>query len=77
MPDRLKQPLLVPTGPSNGWSLDFTNDALTDGRRFHTLNVIDDFNRQVLGIEVDFTLSATRVMRLLAQLVEQYGRPEK
>ena len=77
MPDRLKQPLQVAAGPNGCWSLDFTSDALTDGRRFHTLNVIDDFNRQVLGIEVDFTLSATRVMRLLAQLVEQYGRPEK
>ena len=77
MPDRLKQPLQVPAGPNGCWSLDFTSDARTDGRRFRTRNVIDDVNRQVLGIEVDFSLPATRVVRLLAQLVAQPGRPEK
>jgi putative transposase len=77
LPERLKQPLQVPAGPNGCWSLDFTSDALTDGRRFRTLNVIDDFNRQVLGIEVDFSLPATRVVRLLAHLVEQHGRPKK
>ena len=77
LPARLKQLLQVPAGPNGCWSLDFTSDALTNGRRFRTRNVIDDFNRQVLGIEVDFSLPATRVVRLLAQLVEQHGRPEK
>ncbi len=77
LPERLKQPLLVPAQPNVCWSLDFTSDALTDGRRFRTLNVLDDFNRQVLGIEVDFSLPAGRVVRLLAQLVEQHGRPAK
>ena len=67
----------MPTGTNGCWSLDFASDALTDGRRFRTRNVIDDFNRQVLGIEVDFSLPATRVVRLLAQLVEQHERPEK
>lgn len=77
LPDRLNQPLQVPAGPNGCWSLDFTSDALTDGRRFRTLNVIDDFNRQVFGIEVDFSPPASRVVRLLAQLVAQHGRPEK
>ena len=77
LPDRLRQPLLVPAGPNGGWSLDFISATLTDGRRFRTRNVIDDFNRQVLGIEEAFSLPATRVVRLLAQLVEQHGRPEK
>ena len=77
LPDRLKQPLPVPAGPNGCWSLDFASDALTDGRCFRARNVIDDFNRQALGIEVDFSLPAPRVMRLLAQLVAQHGRPEK
>ena len=77
LPDRLKIPLQAPTHPDKCWSLDFTSDALIDGRRFRTRNVIDDFNRQLLGIEVDFSLPAVRVVRLLAQLVEQHGRPEK
>jgi len=57
------------------WSLDFTSDALTDGRRLRTLHVIDDFTREVRGLEVDFSLPAVRVVRLLAQLVAQHGRP--
>lgn len=75
LPARLKQPLQVPASPNVCWSLDFTSDALTDGRRFRTLHVIDDFNREVLGIEVDFSLPAVRVVRLLAPLVMQHGRP--
>lgn len=59
--------------PNVCWSLDFTSDAPTDGRHFRTLNVIDDFKREALGIEVDFSLPAVRVVRLLAQ----YGRPAK
>ena len=51
IPPRLKQPLVVPMAHNECWSLDFMTDALTDGRRFRTLNVIDDYNRQVLGIE--------------------------
>ena len=77
LPARLKQPLQVPATPNVYWSLDFTGDVLTDGRRFQTLNVIDNFNREVLGIEVDFCLPAVRVGRLLAQLVTQHGRPAK
>lgn len=77
LPARLKQPLQVPATPNVCWSLDFTSDALTDGRRFRTLNVIDDFNREVLGIEVDFSLPASRVVRLLGHLVAQHGRPTK
>ncbi|GAA4389654.1 hypothetical protein GCM10023186_37130 [Hymenobacter koreensis] len=55
--------------------MDFMSDALTDGRRFRTLNVVEDWNREVLGIEVDFSLPAARVVRLLTQLVEQHGPP--
>ena len=77
LPERVKQPLAVPQGPNQCWSLDFMSDALTDGRRFRTLNVIEDWNREVLGIEVDFSLPAARVVRLLAQLVERHGPPQR
>ena len=53
------------------------NDALTDGRRFHTLNVVEDWDREVLGIEVDFSLPATRVVALLTQLVSRHGVPAR
>ena len=59
----------MPAQPNGCWSLNFRSDALTDGRRFRTLNVVEDWNREVLGIEVDFSLPATRVVALLTQLV--------
>ncbi|WP_201987739.1 IS3 family transposase, partial [Hymenobacter rubidus] len=77
LPERIKQPLTVPEHPNQCWSMDFMSDALTDGRRFRTLNVVEDWNREVLGIEVDFSLPAARIVRLLAQLVERHGLPAR
>ncbi|MBC8084207.1 MAG: transposase family protein [Hymenobacter sp.] len=77
VPEPVRQPLAVPEGPNQCWSMDFMSDALTDGRRFRTLNVVEDWNREVLGIEVDFSLPAARVMRLLTQLIERHGPPQR
>jgi putative transposase len=72
---RVKQPLAVPTMASACWSLDFTSDVLTDGRRFRTLNALDDYNRQLLGVEIDFSLPASRVVQVLTRLIDLHGRP--
>ena len=48
----------------------FIHDQLTDGREFRLFNVLDDFNREGLGIEVDFPLPAIRVIRALDQIIE-------
>ena len=53
------------------------SDALTDSRRFRTLNVVEDWNREVLGIEVDFSLPATRIVALLTTLVSRHGIPAR
>ncbi len=50
------EPLAVPTMINTVWSMDFMHDQLTDGRSFRLFNVIDDFYREGLGIEVDFSL---------------------
>jgi len=75
LPARVKQPLVVPEAANGCWSLDFTSDVLTDGRRFRTLHMLDDDNRQLLGVEIDFSLPAARVVQVLARLVECHGRP--
>ncbi|MFP3441313.1 DDE-type integrase/transposase/recombinase, partial [Pantoea sp. SIMBA_133] len=59
----------------DSWSMDFMHDQLNDGRRYRLLNVIDDFNREGLGIEVDFSLPAERVIRSLEQIIEWRGKP--
>lgn len=71
MPDALA----VPDAPNITWSMDFMADRLGDGRTFRLLNVLDDFNREGLGIEADFSLPAERVIRSLNRIIEWRGRP--
>lgn len=75
LPERVKQPLSVPTAPNQVWSIDFMSDALSDGRKVRLLNVIDDFNRESLAIEVDTSLPSLRVIRVLERLVATRGLP--
>ena len=77
LPSRNPEPLEVPEGPNVCWSVDFMSDALTDSRRFRTFNVLEDYNREVLDIEIDFNLPAERVVRVLDRLVEVRGTPRK
>ena len=56
--------------------MDFMHDQLADGRSFRLFNVLDDFNREGLGIEVDLSLPAARVIRSLEQIIEWRGQPE-
>lgn len=57
------------------WSIDFMTDSLWNGRRFRMLNVIDDYNREILAIETDTSLPALRVIRVLERLRETKGLP--
>ena len=68
--------LSVPQGINQVWSMDFMHDQLEDGRKFRLLNVIDDFNREALGIEVDFSLPSERVIRELKQIISWRGKPQ-
>jgi putative transposase len=70
------EPLAVPDNPNETWSMDFMADQLADGRSIRTLNVLDDFNREGLCIEVDFSLPAERVVRSLNQIIEWRGPPK-
>ncbi len=68
--------LAVPDAPNVTWSMDFMADRLGDGRAFRLLNVLDDFNREGLGVEVDFSLPAERVIRSLNRIIEWRGKPQ-
>ena len=71
-----KVPLIAPTEANSMWALDFMYDTLHYGRPFRTLNVIDESNREVLAIEIDISLPAARVVRMLEQLEEIHGLPK-
>ena len=77
VPTRHPQPLACGERPNAGWSIDFMSDALWDGRRFRTFNVIDDFSREALAIEVDLNLPAARVSRTLERIAAWRGYPNK
>ncbi len=69
------EPLKVPDVPNESGSMDFMHDQLSDGRSVRLLNIIDDFNREALTIEVDFSLPNYRVIRTLEHLMEWWGKP--
>ena len=68
---------LVAQRPNQRWSLDFMSDQLANGRRFRLLNVVDDFTRECLAVEVDTSLTGQRVTRVLERLCAVRGRPER
>lgn len=71
-----RRPLAVPGRPGERWSMDFTSDTLGDGRVFRTLNIVDDFTRECVAIEVDRSLPGLRVARVLERLHGSVGLPE-
>jgi putative transposase len=75
--DRQKPlPLTPPSAPNVVWSMDFMHDQLSDARSYRSLNVLDDFNRELLCAEVDFSLTTTRVIKALNQVIEWRGCPK-
>ena len=68
--------LAVPRKKNVMWSMNFVHDSLANGRSFRTFNVLDDYNREGLGIEVDLSLPAGRVIRALDQIIEWRGKPD-
>ena len=69
------QKLQTPLNPDAVWSMDFMHDQLSDGRSYRSLNVIDDFNRELLCAEIDCSLPTARVTRALDQVMEWRGQP--
>ena len=76
IPARDPMPLVVPAKPNQVWSADFMSDSLYDGTRFRTFNVLEDFNREALAIEIDTSLTGERLIRVFEQLQAQRGLPD-
>ena len=76
LPARVKQQLFKPEKMNQVWSIDFMSDSLWDGRKIRLLNVIDDFNREVLSIETDTSLPTLRVIRTLESIAKFRDLPK-
>lgn len=75
LPTRPRRPLHVATTLNQVWAIDFMSDTLYGKRSFRTFNVIDEANREGLGIEVATSIPSARVIRVMEQLIELYGKP--
>jgi putative transposase len=71
-----KAPMTLPDAINQRWSLDFVADALSDGRRFRILCIVDDFSRECLATVVDTSLGGVRVVRELEWLATERALPQ-
>jgi putative transposase len=76
IPARVKQPLIIPSAPNQTWSIDFMADSLVNGRRFRVLNIIDDYNREALRIEPYFSITSTRVIKIIDRVIVENTKPK-
>ena len=74
---RSAQTLDIPNRLNECWSLDYMSDALTDGRKFRTANVINDANREALSILASYSLPSLRITRWLDDIASWRGYPKK
>mgnify|MGYP001180887737 CR=1 FL=1 len=73
LPTRHPMPLCVPDHANECWSTDFMSDSLQCERRFRTFNLLDDFNREALAVEIDLSLPTVRILRVLDRVVAWRG----
>lgn len=75
IPNGQKRALLQPIRTNLTWSMDFMHDSLENGRKFRTFNIIDDYNREALTVDVDYSISSDKVVEILTRVIERKGKP--
>jgi putative transposase len=73
--DNPANPVEVPYAPNIEWAMDFMSDSLANGKKFRTLNIIDQYNRKCLEIAISYSLPARKVIEILQRVIDEYGKP--
>lgn len=69
-------PLQAAVKPNQNWTMDFVHDSLWNGRHMKSLNIVDEYTRECLAIEIDTSIDGSRVVRVLEMLKDLRGLPE-
>ena len=77
IPNPVKTPLVQPEKMNLTWSMDFMEDRLENGRKVRILNIIDDFNREAITMEIDYSFTSNRVVEFVKQAIEWRGKPKR
>jgi len=77
LPKRVRVPVYVPRLPDMIWSADFMSDTLFNAWRFRTFNLVDDFHREVLHMEIDTSITSPRLMRIFERHRTEHGLPQE
>jgi putative transposase len=73
--DNPPNPIEVPQAPNIEWAMDFMSDSLVNGRKFRTLNIVDQYNRKCLEIGVNYSLPSRKVIDILEKTILEHGKP--
>jgi len=69
-------PIEIPVKSNQEWAMDFMSDALADGRKLRTLNIIDHYNRECKGLKFSLNFPARLLIEELDKTIERHGKPE-
>jgi putative transposase len=70
-------PIIRTLKPNEEWAMDFMIDSLENGRMIKSLNIIDHFNLECKGIHIHHSIPATKLIKILEQVIESYGKPKR
>ena len=76
LPIRVQTPLQDLNTMNDVWSMDFMSDTLWHGKRYRLLNIIDEYNREFLDVEIDTSLPSRRVIQTLERVCDWRGYPK-